>query len=112
MNILIVGDSFAADWTVKYKGIGWPNMLSKRHNVTNLAQAGCSEYKIYKQLLSVNLDDFDYIIASHTSPYRIYVTEHPVHSMDKLHNDCDLIYTDLKEHSKRDKKLLPDEQYC
>ena len=50
MKILICGDSFAADWTVKYPGQGWPNMLAEIHEVTNLAQAGCSEYKILKQL--------------------------------------------------------------
>ena len=29
MNILICGDSFAADWTVKYAGQGWPNLLAQ-----------------------------------------------------------------------------------
>jgi len=48
MKILICGDSFAADWTVKYPGQGWPNMLAQQHEIVNLAQAGCSEYKIFK----------------------------------------------------------------
>ena len=107
MKLLICGDSFAADWTVKYKGVGWTNMLANDYQVINLAQAGCGEYKIYKQLTSVNTDDFDRIIISHTSPYRIYTTNHPVHANDKLHKNSDLIYADLKEHSKTNKKILP-----
>jgi len=107
VKLLICGDSFAADWTVKYNGIGWPNLLSKNYQVTNLAQAGCSEYKIYQQLISVDLTKFDQIIVSHTSPYRIPIKQHPVHSKDKLHKNSDLIYTDIKEHSKTNNKLLP-----
>ena len=56
MHLLIIGDSFAADWSVKYADKkGWPNFLAEKYSVTNLAQAGCSEYKIKKQLDSVNL---------------------------------------------------------
>jgi hypothetical protein len=58
-KLLICGDSFAADWTVKVKEKGWVNLLAQDYKVTNLAQAGCSEYKILKQLQSVNLDKFD-----------------------------------------------------
>ena len=77
MKLLICGDSFAADWTVKYKGHGWPNLLSQSFEVTNLARAGVCEYKIYNQLLSVDPSAFDVIIISHTSPFRLYVKEHP-----------------------------------
>ena len=94
-KILICGDSFAADWTVKHKGTGWPNMLSKEYKVTNLAQAGCCEYKIHEQLTSVNLNKFDNIIVSHTSPYRLYVRKHPLHYNDVLHKDSDFIYSDI-----------------
>lgn len=107
-RILICGDSFAADWTVKYPNQqGWPNMLAQKYNVTNLAQAGCSEYKIYKQIISKSLNDYDIVIVSHTSPYRIYVLEHPVHSDDPLHRNSDLIYTDIEEHVKNNKSLQP-----
>ena len=111
MKILITGDSFAADWTSKYKGIGWPNMLAEKYFVTNLAQAGCSEYKIFLQLSSINFKDYDTIIVSHTSPNRIYIESHPVHKNDPLHKNSDLIYTDLKEHSKSNKSLLPIIEY-
>jgi hypothetical protein len=103
--MLICGDSFAADWTVKYPGWGWPNKLAESFEVTNLAQPGCSEYKIYQQLLSADLDKFDIILVSHTSPNRIYVKTHPVHHSDPLHKNSDLIYTDILAHAKTDKSL-------
>lgn len=106
-KILICGDSFAADWTVKYSGEGWPNLLAKEYDVTNLAQAGCSEYKIYLQLNSVNLNEFAAIIISHTSPYRLYTPHHPIHSNDILHSNSDLIYSDVKSYSENNKALLP-----
>ena len=100
-KLLIAGDSFAADWTKKYKdAYGWVNMLSQKFEVTNIAQAGVSEYKIYKQLQSVNVHEFDNIIISHTSAYRIPIEEHPIHKNDLLHNNCDLIFSDVIEHLK------------
>ena len=90
-KILIAGDSFAADWTVKYKGEGWVNTLCKDYDVTNIAQAGVSEYKIYNQLKKIDVSKYDIILISHTSAYRIPVVEHPIHSKDILHNNCDLI---------------------
>lgn len=102
MNILIAGDSFAANWATKYPDkMGWPNLLAQKHEVVNIAQAGCSEYRIYQQLLAEPLDIYDVIIVSHTSPYRLYVREHPVHSRDSLHANSDLIYQDVKEHKIR-----------
>lgn len=97
-KILIAGDSFATDWTVKYEGYGWVNMLSNEFDVTNIAEAGVSEYKIYQQLKGKNLQDYDYVIVSHTSAYRIPIEEHPIHKDDILHKNCDLIFSDVKEH--------------
>ena len=100
MKILIIGDSFAADWTVKYPGLqGWPNLLSTEYDVTNLAQAGVSEYKIYKQLCSINVIDYDFAIVAHTSPYRLVTRRHPIHTNDALHANCDLIYGDIEHHA-------------
>ena len=63
MKVLVVGDSFAADWSVKHKNsVGWPNLLAKDFDVTNLAQAGVSEYKIYQQVLSVDTCQFDLVL--------------------------------------------------
>lgn len=106
-KLLICGDSFAADWTVKYQGYGWVNLLEQNYKITNLAQAGCSEYKILKQLQSVKKTKFDMILVSHTSPYRLYVKEHPVHSKDNLHKNSCLLYTDIVDHLPNNPKLQP-----
>jgi len=95
MKILIAGDSFAARWPEEV--LGWVNYLERQYNVTNLAQAGVGEYKILKQLESINLDDFDLVIVSHTSPSRVHTPTHPLHN-NGFHKDCDLIYTDLESH--------------
>ena len=99
MNILICGDSFAADWTVKHPNqAGWPNLVAKEHNVTNLAQAGVGEYKILQQVKSANLKKFDAIIIAHTSPNRVHCVRHPIHYNDVLHKNADLIYKDVAYH--------------
>jgi hypothetical protein len=98
-KLLIAGDSFAADWTKKYENIcGWVNMLESDYDVTNIAQAGVSEYKIYKQLEKIDTTKFEHIIVSHTSAYRIPIEEHPIHKDDLLHDDCDIIYSDAEVH--------------
>lgn len=97
-KLLICGDSFSADWTTKYNGYGWVNLLENEYNITNISQAGVSEYKIYKQVKSIDLTKFDKILVSHTSAYRIPIQEHPIHKGDLLHNDCDIIFSDVKEH--------------
>jgi len=97
-KILIAGDSFAANWRLKYNGTGWVNHLENDYDVKNIAQAGVSEYKIMRQLLTQDLDDYDKIIVSHTSAYRIPIAEHPIHKDDILHKNCDLIFSDVSEH--------------
>lgn len=99
-TLLIAGDSFSADWTIKHKGKGWVNILEEHFDVTNISQAGVSEYKIYLQLKSVDLSKFDKILISHTSAYRIPIEEHPIHKGDVLHTNCDLIFSDVSEHLK------------
>ena len=43
-----------------------PNPVnSVSHNVTNVAQAGVSEYKILKQIRNADLDNYDAVIVSH-----------------------------------------------
>ena len=107
-RILIIGDSFAADWSVKYnKYKGWPNLLAEQYPVVNLAQAGVSEYKIYRQLCSIkNLDDFDLVIVSHTSPLRVATRRHPVHANDPLHANADLMLGDIEYHQSRLKNIF------
>ena len=97
-DILIIGDSFSADWSIKYNNYpGWPNLLANEFNIVNVSQAGCSEYKIRKQLDSVNLNEFSHCIVSHTSPNRIPVEHNPLHTNDILHHSCDFIYADVCE---------------
>ncbi len=93
MKILIAGDSFAAEWPTSEKG--WVDLLAENHRVTNVAQAGCSEYRILKQIQSQDLNTFDLVIVSHTSPSRVYTREHPLHK-DGFHKNCDLIANDIE----------------
>lgn len=95
MKILLAGDSFAAKWPQEN---GWPELLAQKHDVTNVAQAGVSEYKILKQIQNSDINYFDRIIVSHTSPSRVHTREHPIHK-EGLHADCDLIYNDIVDRS-------------
>lgn len=96
MKILITGDSFAADWSTKYnKYPGWPNLLKNDFSVTNVAQAGVSEYKILKQIKDNYSTDYDFVIVSHTSPSRVHTRRHPVLFNDSLHSNADLIINDI-----------------
>ena len=93
IKILIAGDSFAAKWPNTQNG--WPDQLGKKYSVTNIAQAGVSEYKILKQLQSISLANYDLVIVCHTSISRVHTLAHPIHNKG-LHKDCDLIMTDLE----------------
>ena len=90
--ILIIGDSFAENFNQSNES--WTFLLSKHTNLINLAQAGCGEYKILKQLQSVDLNKFDKVIVSHTSFTRIHVERNPFYSKGK-YSHCDLIYEDV-----------------
>jgi hypothetical protein len=103
-RILICGDSFAVDYS-KFSSdlVGWSTMLANDdYAVTNLAQAGVGEYKILKQVESVNLKKFDAVIVCHTSPNRVYIYNHPVYSNNSLHCNSDLIYSDIEWHLEND----------
>lgn len=102
IKILITGDSFAADWTTKYPNAhGWPNMLADVYDVTNIAESGISQYKIWQQIKNSNLNDFDICIVSHTSPYRVHTRKHPIHYNDILHKNADLMLNDIEYHKKK-----------
>lgn len=108
MNILICGDSFAADYSMISDAAypGWPQILGTAHNVTNVAQAGCSEYKIYLQLQAADVSRHDAVIIWHTSPFRIYVKQHPYLDHSSFHRNSDLIYHDIMHHDFDDKEIL------
>lgn len=96
MKILIVGDSFA----VPVHQESWSVKLSAIYDTTNLSQAGCTEYHILKQLKSVDINNFDFIIVCHTSPYRLYVPQHPIHT-EGMHKNAGLLPNDVEYHSNR-----------
>jgi hypothetical protein len=100
MKILVAGDSFSADWSVKYPGKGWPNLLAEKYAVTNVAQAGVSEYKILCQINNiVDMSYYDVVVISHTSPSRVVTRRHPIHSDDLLHANADLSLSDIRYHA-------------
>lgn len=104
-KILIIGDSFSCEHLSNTDNIGWPELLKKDYEITNLAQAGVSEYKIYKQLESVDTGKFDNIIICHTSFFRIPVESHPMYQTNDLHKNCDLIFTDVESKKGKSKKM-------
>lgn len=92
LKILLAGDSFSAKWPDSPSG--WPELLKKDYNITNVSQAGVGEYKILNQIKNQNLDKFDLVIVNHTSPFRVH-TLNPIHQ-SKLHANCDLIFSDVE----------------
>ena len=105
MKILICGDSFAVDClTFSSTSCGWSTMLANgNYDITNLAQSGVGEYKILKQLESIDPVKFDAIIICHTSPNRVYIRQHPVYTDNKSHKHADLIYSDIEWHLEQNK---------
>lgn len=106
-KILICGDSFSADYQKKDASlVGWVNLLSQDYDIINLSDAGCSEYRILKNIENSILTNFDGIIVCHTSPYRVYIDKHPVYANDSLHKNCDLIYADIEYHLSLNKNKI------
>jgi len=94
-NILIIGDSFSSDTCSD----SWTTMLTDC-KITNLSSNGSSEYRIYKKLINTDLTPFSHVIVVHSSPYRIYIDHNPLHSASQTHQNCDLIYQDVKSAAK------------
>lgn len=99
MNLLICGDSFSYDHKVLHS---WPTRLSQNHQVTNLSQCGCSEYKIKLQLSNQNLESYDAILIFHTSPNRIYYNSRNTMHNDNFHYESDLLFSDVEHHRHHD----------
>lgn len=93
-KILIVGDSFASERLSG--GIGWPSLLTKEYTVTNMALPGIGEYKILTLLKSQQLNHFDFVIVSHTSPYRVHTEINPLYPENHIYHASDLIFTDVE----------------
>lgn len=96
-KLFIFGDSFAAKRNSIDQNLGWPELLTNDYTVTNFAECGVGEYKILKQIESVDLQQADKILISHTSPFRVYVKDHPIHNTSSTHNNCDIIFSDIEQ---------------
>lgn len=96
MKILIAGDSFCAS----SDDLSWSVKLGKIFPTLNLSQSGCTQYHILKQIESVNIDDFTFVIVCHTSPYRIYTRQHPIHTSG-THINSGLLLNDINYHSRK-----------
>ena len=95
MKILLLGDSFSV--AIKNDNIlGWPILLEKYFSVDNKSQSGISEFRILENLKKSNLDSYDKIIISHTSPMRTYVKYNPLHQNTTHHKNCDIIFSDIE----------------
>jgi hypothetical protein len=90
-NILIIGDSFSSNTCSD----SWTTLLTNC-KITNLSSNGSSEYRIFKKLINTDLTPFSHVIIVHSSPYRIYIDHNPLHVTSQTHQNCDLIYQDVK----------------
>jgi hypothetical protein len=95
MKLAIFGDSFAFRQP-DLDNVGWSILLEDHYQVDNFAQAGISEYKILVHMQGVNLESYDQIIISHTSPNRVYVPFNPLHQQSQYHKNCDIIFADIE----------------
>jgi len=95
MKIFVFGDSFAADKN------GWVKMIEG--DVTNFAENGVGQYKIYKKIMT-NLN-FDKAIVCHTSPWRVHARRHPIHCDDPDRPNNDFLLNDVEHYSKLNKEM-------
>lgn len=98
MKIGLFGDSFGYQKS-NQPYMSWPDLLQRYHTLKNHCRCGVSEYKILQQLKQVDLNQFDQLIITHTSPTRVYVPYNPIHHTDPIYNTCDIIYSDSTAHS-------------
>lgn len=95
-KILIIGDSYAVICASESESsISWSSMIARSYPCDILAQAGCSEFRIKKQLDNVNLNNYSHVIVSHTSSTRIPVDQNPLHQNSLTHKNADFIYNDV-----------------
>ena len=89
-NLLIIGDSFAAN---KTKDSWTKNLHLPPYN---LSTNGSSEYRIWKKICDTDLTQYNIAIIVHTSPNRIYTRDNHIYPADHSHAHSDLIYTDVE----------------
>jgi hypothetical protein len=93
-NLLIVGDSFSSAQLAEDSG--WPVLLCQNFNVTNLSSPGIGEYKILQKIKSIQVNNYDFIIISHTSPNRLHTITNPLYPPGHLYSSSDIIFTDAE----------------
>lgn len=89
-KVLLAGDSFSADWGSSYEW--WKNLP---YEITNISQAGSSQYKILKRLSNIDISDYDAVIIFHTSPYRIYTELNKLHLNSPTHRESCYVINDV-----------------
>ena len=95
MKIFVFGDSFAADPN------GWTKVLEGE--ISNFAENGIGEYKIYKA--AQTFLNFDKAIICHSSPWRVHTRKHPVHKHNPKRFNNDFMLNDVEYHSKINKEM-------
>ena len=93
-KIGIFGDSFGHQKSDQPFD-SWVDLLGRHFQITNHCECGIGEYKILKQLKKSNLNNFDFLIITHTSATRTFVPYNPLHSESAYHKNCDIIYADI-----------------
>ena len=101
MKIFVFGDSFAAD------PVGWARML--KGEISNFAENGIGEYKIYKSLQTFL--NFDKAIVCHSSPWRVHTRTHPIHKKNPTRYNNDFMLNDVEYHSKNNKDMQVVNEY-
>jgi hypothetical protein len=96
MKLAIFGDSFSARVTHD-NIIGWPIELEQYASIDNFSHSGSSEYRIFEIIKSTNLEKYDKILISHTSPLRMFVRHNPIHQNSQYHKNCDIIFQDIEQ---------------
>ena len=99
-TLALFGDSFGYQDSAE-EFDSWVTLLSKHYKIHNYCQAGSSQYKILKSIQLVDLDQYDHVVITHTSPGRVYVKYNPLHQNTTKHKDCDIILSDIENNSDR-----------
>jgi len=112
-KIAIYGDSFGNmrlenfQGDLRDRGLGWPEWLEKKYQVTNFAQSGSSLFYSYKLFLENN-KDFDYNIFLVTEPNRITIPKESIAPGSTLNHHINLSMIDAYSRYKDgDNKICP-----
>lgn len=106
MKLLLCGDSFSYDHGIDHS---WPTRLSRVHQIDNLSQCGCGEYKIRSQITSRDLSQYDAVLIFHTSPNRVHYGYPNTMHADQFHTSADLLFSDVEYH--RHKNIVAQTAY-